>query len=808
MTKEELLNIARTSNDQEQLLTLSFGDIDCRIALLQNPNCPKELAMDIIQNLTEEEVTNNIQLLSAFKYDNIPNNILKNPNCPADLLFQDFLDNRNNYSYASDHPYYKRILLSDDLTLTDAQLETLCGLSAWYVKYSLTNIKNNLTLEQRYKIIDKTYNENTEEFIKITEKLFNTSETSNVLTSLAIYCKKYGVTYHTYKYLSLVGLLTEEDWKTLLSSYPLYKANYIDIVQIMEYYENIPYDVIKQIILNLNEDDKEHIYDILRYNKEYATKILVDNDVLSKLDIKTVNMLINDKSSELTNEIIYKVLDKYETIDIKFINGSSYKDDKYELFKYIVTKHLNDSNKDELQRFILNYDLSTINNDELIKLYPIIDKLNLRTPYVITTYYVNKYSVVKALASNPDVYAYYVIDSFADTTNSVNRLTELINCCNEENEAHTISSKFCLIDKLLNIDINEGISKLITLCTSYNISINSVRDSLKNKYYTLSQEQINTLQNSTISTDSCLYMLSNRQNIDGVSSNDVANPYLDNDKKSQMLADPSCPIEEIEKILNAEKEPYKADDLYYAIITNLAVSNELKNEAIYKFIMYKVKNHYNGKNYISDLFDLDYINSDNYNYFFDKFFNTEPLITEIHNDWKESNRIIDYFAESKYCTKDQYYKLMSLGYIGDLTKFEFTEDELLALAKKDKQWLKYVIKLDNCPKSALIGAIKIYKDSKAVQHKNMDTKTLDKIIEVCDPSYYDTLLCDKCSVKSILTMIKNKYDNEWRIVNILKNKEFTEDEINELVNMHSSLSDKIILQLPNINRNYLASLFE
>ena len=30
MTKEELINLAKTSTDIEQLLTLSFGDIDCK----------------------------------------------------------------------------------------------------------------------------------------------------------------------------------------------------------------------------------------------------------------------------------------------------------------------------------------------------------------------------------------------------------------------------------------------------------------------------------------------------------------------------------------------------------------------------------------------------------------------------------------------------------------------------------------------------------------------------------------------------------------------------------------------------------
>ena len=48
MTKDELINLAKTSTDIEQLLTLSFGDIDIRLAILQNPHCTNDLLLSII----------------------------------------------------------------------------------------------------------------------------------------------------------------------------------------------------------------------------------------------------------------------------------------------------------------------------------------------------------------------------------------------------------------------------------------------------------------------------------------------------------------------------------------------------------------------------------------------------------------------------------------------------------------------------------------------------------------------------------------------------------------------------------------
>ena len=271
---------------------------------------------------------------------------------------------------------------------------------------------------------------------------------------------------------------------------------------------------------------------------------------------------------------------------------------------------------------------------------------------------------------------------------------------------------------------------------------------------------------------------------------------------AEMLKSPSCPTETTEDVLNYYKSNRDKININVleAIFNNTINSDKIIENAFKLYIYYY--NSYRDNRYSKVILNHSRFTQEMY-INLTKYLIKNKLGSFLHE-----------FIKHKYCTKDLYVEAVCTNTFNsfqdtDYLRFDFTEEELESMTRANKDAINIAVRSKNCPKSILIKSIKDDKNRAAVENANMDTKTLDKIVSICDPTYYSILLCDKLSVKSILTIIKNAKDiRDYQIINILKQKDFEPDEVQELLNMDTDLSKKIILALPNINQSYLSNLFE
>lgn len=819
MTKEELINLAKTSTDIEQLLTLSFGDIDIRLAILQNPHCTNDLLLSIIDNMTDDEITNNMDFLTSFRYTTTPKKIINNPNCPTSLLLQDFISYSGSMDY---HPFWEKYIWNksserNNLKLSDKDIDNFLNSGRWLnIAECIAEIDNKLTLSQRIKILDFIYLNNKNEYQELLKDFFYYSHSYDLKT-IALHIKDHlSLDHYTTKYLIANKLISSEDLEKYIDTLPIYKSGYYDAVQFLTEAKNIPVKIVKKVLLSGEKIEQNRIVDIIENDDQYIVDLLSDDKIISLLDEKNLFELVSKYYNVLGVGTISNIINNINddnTIE-KYLEMLKRK--KWDKFNDVVLNVFKYSINNNKYCCIYNYaevyfSLWQFDKDTLIKIFKLFSKdLYFKT---LENYYFN-YDVLSIILKDSEHvnalnnFSWGNKDTRAKFTNKVSadEIIKLIPIC--------VDKKFVnnLLQMLNDIDSDKFVDTFVDYITSH--ELNDFKISNLENDYKLTDEQIEKLQNSTVSTELCKKVILGAANNTQVQVNSIKRSIKDTDSRelAEMLKSPSCPTETTEEVLSYYKSNSKSNSLSARDKINTSVLEAIFNNPI------------NSDKIIETAFKL-------YIYYYSSYsmgsysklilnhsrFNQEMYINL--TKYLIKNKLGSFllpFISYKYCTKDLYvaavctntFKLYDTGF----DRFEFTEEDLKAMTKANKDAIGIAIRSKNCPKSILIKAIKENKDTAAVNHANMDSKTLDKIVSICDPTYYSTLLCDKLSVKSILTIIKNGKDftnyQISEIVNILKQKDFESDEVQELLNMDTDLSKKIILALPNINQSYLSNLFE
>ena len=812
MTKEELINLAKTSTDIEQLLTLSFGDIDIRLAILQNPHCTNDLLLSIIDNMTDDEITNNFDFLMSFRYTTVPKKIINNPNCPASLLLQDLI----SYSGSTDyHPFWKKYVWNrsserDSLKLSDKDIDNFLNSRSWLsIAECIAEIDNKLTLSQRIKIIDFLYLNDKYEYQELIKDLFNYSHSYD-RKAIALHIKDHlGLDYYTTKYLVANKLISSDDLEKYIDTLPIYHKDYVSAIYFLTNVKNVPVKIVKKVLLSGEKIEQDRIVDIIENNDQYIVDLLSDDKIVNLLDEKNLFELISKYYDVLGVDIISNVINNINddnTIE-KYLEMLKRKQwvKFYNLVLNVFNYSINNNKYCCIHKYAREYvSLWQFDKDTLIKIFKLFSK-NLDF-YTLETHYFN-YDILSILLKDSEHvnvlngFNWYNKDARAKFTNKVSadEIIKLIPIC--------VDKKFVsnLLQMLNDIDSDKFVDTFIDYITSH--ELNDFKISNLENDYILTDEQIEKLQNSTVSIELCNKVILGAANNTQVQVNSIKRSIKDTDWRElvEILKSPSCPTETTEDVLNYYKSNCKSDrtkintTVLEAIFNNPINSDKIVETAFKLYIYYY--NSYGDNRYSTVILNHSRFTQEMYINL------TKYLIKN------KLGSFLYEFIKHKYCTKDLYiaavcintFKVNNTNY----DRFDFTEEELESMTRANKDAINIAVRSKNCPKSILIKSIKDDKSRAAVEHANMDTKTLDKIVSICDPTYYSILLCDKLSVKSILTIIKNAKDiRDYQIINILKQKDFEPDEVQELLNMDTDLSKKIILALPNINQSYLSNLFE
>ena len=809
MTKEELINLAKTSTDIEQLLTLSFGDIDIRLAILQNPHCTNDLLLSIIDNMTDDEITNNFDFLMSFRYTTIPKKIINNPNCPASLLLQDFISYSGSMDY---HPFWKKYIWNrsserNSLKLSDKDIDNFLN-SGRYLNIArcIAEIDNKLTLSQRIKIIDFLYLNDKYNYQELIKDLFNYSHSYD-RKAIALHIKDHlGLDYYTTKYLTANKLISSEDLEKYIDTLPIYHKDYVSTIYFLTNVKNVPVKIVKKVLLSGEKIEQNHIVDIIENDDQYIVDLLSDDKIVSLLEEKNLFELISKYYDVLGVDIISNVINNINDDDIieRYLDMLKRKKwDKYDAILLNVFKYSINNNK---YGCIYNYakeyfSLWQFDKDTLIKIFKLFSKdLSFN---ILENYYFN-YDILSIILkdsehiNNLNYFSWYDKDTRAKFTNKVSadEIIKLIPIC--------VDKKFVsnLLQMLNDIDSDKFVDTFVDYITSH--ELNDFKISNLENDYILTDEQIKKLQNSTVSTELCNKVILGAANNTQVQVNSIKRSIKDTDWRelAEMLKSPSCPTETTEDVLNYYKSNRDKININVleAIFNNTINSDKIIENAFKLYIYYY--NSYRDNRYSKVILNHSRFTQEMY-INLTKYLIKNKLGSFLHE-----------FIKHKYCTKDLYVEAVCTNTFNsfqdtDYLRFDFTEEELESMTRANKDAINIAVRSKNCPKSILIKSIKDDKNRAAVENANMDTKTLDKIVSICDPTYYSILLCDKLSVKSILTIIKNAKDiRDYQIINILKQKDFEPDEVQELLNMDTDLSRKIILALPNINQSYLSNLFE
>ena len=810
MTKEELINLAKTTTDIEQLLTLSFGDIDIRLAILQNPHCTNDLLLSIIDNMTDDEITNNIDFLLSFRYTTIPKKIINNPKCPASLLLQDFITYSGSMDY---HPFWEKYIWNrsserNSLKLSDKDIDNFLNSCSWLsIAECIAEIDNKLTLSQRIKILDFLYLNNKNEYQELTKDLFYYSHSYDQ-KAIALHIKDHlSLDYYTAKYLIKNKLISSEDLEKYIDTLPIYKSGDYDAVQFLTETKNIPVNLVKKVLLSGEKLEQNYIVKIIENNDQYIVDLLNDNKIVNLLEEKNLFELISKYYDVLGVDIISNIIINNindDNIIEKYLDMLKRK--QWDKFSNIVLNIFNYSINNNKYCCIHNYaqeyfGLWQFDKDTLIKIFKLFSKdLYFNT---LENYYFN-YDILSIILKDFEHvnvlngFNWYDKDARAKFTNKVSadEIIKLIPIC--------VDKKFVsnLLRMLNDIDSDKFIDTFVDYITSH--ELNDFKISNLENDYTLTDEQIEKLQNSTVSIELCNKVILGAANNTQVQVNSIKRSIKDTDSHelAEILKSPSCPTETTEDVLNYYKSNRdKINTTVLAAIYNNPINSDKIVETAFKLYIYYYTS-YRVNSYSKVILNHSRFTQEMY-INLTKYLIKNKLGSFLHE-----------FIKHKYCTKDLYVEAVCTNTVNsfqdtDYLRFDFTEEELESMTRANKDAINIAVRSKNCPKSILIKSIKDDKSRAAVEHANMDTKTLDKIVSICDPTYYSILLCDKLSVKSILTIIKNAKDiRDYQIINILKQKDFEPDEVQELLNMDTDLSKKIILALPNINQSYLSNLFE
>ena len=305
-------------------------------------------------------------------------------------------------------------------------------------------------------------------------------------------------------------------------------------------------------------------------------------------------------------------------------------------------------------------------------------------------------------------------------------------------------------DALLNATINKDICKALLICSKYCIEVTKDLDldilNVRDAYYLINSKYCTVELLRKFSKDK---YENNHNGINGI--------------EYEIVKSPMCPSDIL---------------VYWAIPDRHSFS-------LYKYIL-------NNPNYDQNVNDV-IVNT----------LTSTKITSYMCSGWTDYTTI-KYLDKSPYLTREQRLSLCCTPSDHDIFYIlpnNLTESEITALfncwekSEFELQLLEKLITQPKCSTKILLKAIKLGIKG-AINHSKITSDLLEQLVDVCDPKFYDSILCSKCNYNTIIKIVKNGYDNIDKLKDIIELKiaSSTED-YEKFTNAHLAIIDKILEQI-------------
>ena len=757
MTKEEQINLAKTTSDASTIeLLLSVGDFDTKLALLNNPNCKDLNTSNLIDNLTLDEIDENFETLITIPSLVITDKIFKIPNLTIKRLISVY-----NISPSIDIIDKLTKLINDESVVIDADdITTLAP---------ITGILRRLLWR-----INRSRLHVTEEQIRImcsTDKGKEIVEGDFYDLNRTLYYFLYKE-MHMYKYSLLERLyddnkLTEDDFIDIMSK--LSKSDHESALRAFNnFYNNIPSTFYNEEIFDA------YIEQHINYKDLSASDINRINDHINKYSFSNV---------QLTK--LYKKM-----IDTRF-HISNASDAKYQLINTIFSK-IDISNADDIIISIADHMESDnqLYSDQEIKF---LKKCSLSNEFFM------KYGIYN-LYEHPNVTVDVISAVFLNASSNYPCELAILNLSKDDTFqlAHNIfvSKNIGKIIQFVNIYMDDSrVDLMIDFITNakYDYKINCNANVLHNYGYyykiSLNEEQANKLMNATINKDICNAILMLDRNYCVEITKDLDIDTLHEYDICALVDSKYCTVDLLRKL---SKDEYVDNPVSTHVIESKLCPPDLlaywaiKNKTWFHSYK-KILKHPNYDQTVNDAIVNDLIAS--------------GIRDFMCSGWTDSFTI-KFLNKSSYLTREQRIALCC----ANNNKFDIfyilpdnlTESEIIKLYNRwvgsafEENLIKKVITAPKCPTKILLKAIQLGM-KEAIDHPNITSEILENIVDVCDPKFYDIILCSKCNHNTIIKMVKNGYDDIDKLENIITLKIIKSEEDREkFANAHLAVIDKVL----------------
>lgn len=757
MANYEQINLAKTTNDANTIeLLLQMGDLDTKIALLNNPNCKELTAANFIDNLTLEDIDENFEELITIPSINISNKVLKIPNLTIKRLLAIY-----NISPSKEVLDKLNELLKDDSVSVDT--DDINKLS------SITAILGRLIWR-----IDKSKLHITEEQLRI---MISTDEGKQIVED-NYYDLKYQFGYFLYKELHIYkdSLLKYLDKENKLSS-----DDYIDIMSklsktealkfFMYYGENMPNNFYDEEIFNAYIEQYVNCRKLYERDIEnlisHINKYSFSSAQLSNLYGKILNDTISFESRNDMDQLADAIFSRCDTSSInelliRLVENSEYKPyigDRrgytYSELEFIKRCKLS-------KEFFIEYGIFELYDHPSVTIDIIADVIIKG----------NLYSCRKALENLSKNDLYQIFDKIF-LTGDIKIIRELV----EE-----------AIEHLHNIDL------LVDFITTsrHDYGIRCDLHALQHfQCSELDETRADALLNATLNKDICKAILMHDRKYCVEITKDLDLDTLTTDDAYRLIESKYCTVELLRKF---NKDEYENDGIIRRIVGSPMCPSDI-------LAYWAVKNRHDFNFY------RDILNNPNYDQNVNDAIVNNLTSTEITSwmcdGWTDYNTI-RYLDKSPYLTREQRISLcctQSEGNIFYILPNNLTESEITTLFKcwENSEFelplLEKLMTQPNCPTKILLKAVRLgVKD--AINHSKITPDLLEQIVDICKPEYYDSILCEKCNCNTIIKIVKNGYDDIDKLKDIIESKiaSSTED-YKKFTNAHLTIIDKILDQI-------------
>ena len=182
---------------------------------------------------------------------------------------------------------------------------------------------------------------------------------------------------------------------------------------------------------------------------------------------------------------------------------------------------------------------------------------------------------------------------------------------------------------------------------------------------------------------------------------------------------------------------------------------------------------------------------------------SNKITSDMCDGWNDYNTI-HYLDKSPYLTREQRLSLCCTPSNQDIFYIlpnNLTESEITALfncwenSEFELPLLEKLIIQPNCPTKILLKAVRLGV-KEAINHSKITPDLLEQIVDICKPTYYDNILCEKCNCNTIIKIVKNGYDDIDKLKDIIESKiASSAEDYEKFTNAHLTIIDKILDQI-------------